>query len=118
METVGLSVAIITLYKTVVGCVICVDGLRNYKRDRDTCLFRLQNAQLRVSRWGEAAGVLGMADKEGYETAKRRLRVNDEDFKRAHHLLEHISRLFADAEKQSGSVVKLQSGAAEENPGQ
>jgi hypothetical protein len=59
-EAVGLAVSIVglaTTFDSVIKCFEYIHLRRTFGTDFEDCLFKLDNAKLRLSRWGEAVGL-------------------------------------------------------------
>lgn len=107
MEPAGLAVgvfAIAGLFNNAVDCFGYVQLGRNLEKDFTTCVLKLGDARLRLSRWGKAVGLSG--DLQDTEELNRTFRA-EEIREIAEERLKHILGLFADAE---GISRKFQSG--------
>jgi Prion-inhibition and propagation len=103
MEPAGLTVGVVALaglFNNAVDCFEYIQLGRNFGKDFQTSLLKLDNARLRLSRWGEAARLNGdVADVQSLELTA----LSPEDIPKAEGLLGHILDLFTDAEKVSGN---------------
>jgi hypothetical protein len=101
MEAGGLAVGILalaSLFNNAVDCFEYVQLGRSFGTDFQTCLLKLDNARLRLSRWGQAVGLSG--NLEGAQSLQEAT-VQEEDIAKAEHVLGQIMELFADTEKIS-----------------
>lgn len=60
MKPVSLSVSVIalaTIFDSALDCFKHVKVAKSFGSDYQTCVLRLQNIQLRLSRWGETVGL-------------------------------------------------------------
>jgi len=98
MEPISLAVgvaALAGLFETAIDGFRYVRAGREFGTDFQTSCLQLDNAQLRLSRWGEAVGLgLQTAAAATLETTT----VPKEDIKRAEERLGHIVALFQQAE--------------------
>jgi hypothetical protein len=114
MEVVSLSigaVALAALFNNAVDCFNYVRVAQSTGRDLQTCLLRLQNLQLRLSRWGEGVGLTAFDDDS------LRIPLSADEQQKIKPLLEHIIRLFESAEKvamKQGTSRKISSKVPEE----
>jgi hypothetical protein len=111
MEPVGFAVGVIALaglFNNAVDCFEYVQLGRNFSSKFQTNIIRLDNARLRLSRWGQAVGVgSDLAEIRSLDSAT----LSQEDIKRAEEMLGQIQKLFADAEGISTSLkAKANSG--------
>ncbi|EOA91947.1 uncharacterized protein SETTUDRAFT_162498 [Exserohilum turcica Et28A] len=101
MEPAGLAVGILGLagvFSNAVDCFEYVQLGRNFSTNFQTSLLKLDNARLRLSRWGEALGVNG---NYGAIQTLQQTTFPEEDVKRADELLGQILHLFDEAQKAS-----------------
>lgn len=106
MEPVGLAVGIAGLAGVFMACVDCFEYVqlgREFGKDYEKCLLRLDTARLRLSRWGAAVG-LG----SGPHT-KPPISASDEAVTLSQSLLEQILETFKDAERISERFRKHKS---------
>jgi hypothetical protein len=114
MEVVSLSigaVALAALLNNAVDCFNYVRVAQSTGRDFQTCLLRLQNLQLRLSRWGEGVGLTAFDD----DSIRIPFSANEQQ--KIRPLLEHIIRLFESADKEAmkqGTSRKTSSKVPEE----
>ncbi|KAL9074931.1 MAG: hypothetical protein Q9157_004201 [Trypethelium eluteriae] len=97
-EASGLAVGVVALaglFNSTVECFEFVQLGRNFEKDFQTSQLKLDNARLRLSRWGKSLGLNdNIQDTQSLGTYFRA----DEDIKQAESLLGQIIELFADAE--------------------
>lgn len=90
MEPTGLAVGIIALaglFNNAVDCFEYVQLGRSFGTNFQTSLFKLDNARLRLSRWGQAVGLSGdIASVQSLQSAK----LSQEDIPKAEKLLGQI----------------------------
>lgn len=98
-EPAGLAVGIVALaglFNTTVECFEYIQLGRTFRTDFQTSQLKLDNARLRLSRWGKS---LGLNDKDIQETASLQGCFRTEkNVKQAEALLGQILELFAEAE--------------------
>jgi hypothetical protein len=98
MEAGGLVVGIVALtglFNNAVDCFEYVQLGRSFGTNFQTSLLKLDNARLRLSRWGQAVGLSGeLEDARSLQEAT----VQKEDISKAERVLGQILELFADAE--------------------
>jgi hypothetical protein len=98
MEAGGLAVGIVALtglFNNAVDCFEYVQLGRSFGTNFQTSLLKLDNARLRLSRWGQAVGLSGeLEDVRSLQEAT----VQKEDISKAERVLGQILELFADAE--------------------
>jgi len=113
MEPAGLAVggvALAGLFNNAVDCFEYVQLGKNFGKDFQTSLLKLDDARLRLSRWGKTVGLSGeIADLQSLESTQ----LSAEAVPKAERLLGQILDLFADAERVSG---KFKSHAAIGDP--
>jgi hypothetical protein len=101
MEPAGLAVGVIALagmFNNAVDCFEFVQLGRNIGKDFQTDLLKLDNARLRLSRWGKAAGLSGqIANAQSLISTM----LSTEDIPKAENLLGQVLELFEDAERVS-----------------
>jgi hypothetical protein len=98
MEPVGLTVGVIALaglFNNAVDSFEYIQLGRNFGKDFQTSLLKLDNARLRLSRWGQSIGLSG--DLRDVQSLQQRLGSTN-DIGKAEEILGHILELFADAE--------------------
>jgi len=109
MEPAGLAVgalALAGLFNNAVDCFEYVQLGRNFGTNFQTSLLKLDNARLRLSRWGQAVGLSGdIANAQSLQSTA----LPTEDIPKAEKLLGQILELFADAE---GVSAKFKSRAS------
>ncbi|KAK4983639.1 hypothetical protein LTR50_007096 [Elasticomyces elasticus] len=89
------AVALARLFKNAVDCFEYIQLGRNLRKNFQTDWLKLDNARLRLSRWGEAVRLNGeVADVQSLES----IALSAEDVPIAERLLGQILELFADAE--------------------
>ncbi len=103
MEPAGLTVGILGLaglFNNAVNCFEYVHLGRNFGSNFQTSLLKLDNARLRLSRWGKAVGLSGEGETvQSLQTTT----LSTEDVPKAERLMGQILELFAEAEGVSGS---------------
>ncbi|ORY18352.1 prion-inhibition and propagation-domain-containing protein [Clohesyomyces aquaticus] len=101
MEAGGLAVGLValaSLFNNAVDCFEYVQLGRSFGTNFQTSLLKLDNARLRLSRWGQAVGLSGnLEEVQSLQEAT----VQKEDIAKAERLLGQIMELFADTEKIS-----------------
>ncbi|KAB2569789.1 Heterokaryon incompatibility protein S [Lasiodiplodia theobromae] len=117
---VGVS-EVVTLLDTALACFEGVQIARSLDKDLNSHRIKLDIIQLRLSRWGEAAGLypssgsasdssttdLTKADGQSGATNDRKLlRITDED--KAKHILEDIAAEFVVAQKEAAKMQPQQ----------
>ena len=98
MEAGGLAVGIVTLanlFNNAVDCFEYVQLGRNFGTNFQTSLLKLENARLRLSRWGQAVGLSG--DPQNAPSLQA-VAIAAGDTPKAERLLGQILKLFVDAE--------------------
>jgi hypothetical protein len=107
MEPAGLAVGVIALaglFNNAVDCFKYVQLGRSFGTNFQTSLLKLDNARLRISRWGAAVGLSGdLEDARSLQGAT----VNKEDVLIAERTLGQILKLFADAEGISAKYKRF-----------
>jgi hypothetical protein len=98
MEPVSLSVSVValaTIFDSALNCFKHVKVAKSFGSDYQTYVLRLQNLQLRLSRWGEIVGLgKGLAALETSTASP----LQESQLKQAEELVGHIAQLFYDAE--------------------
>jgi len=98
MEAGGFAVGVIalaSLFNNAVDCFEYIQIGRNFGTNFQTCLLKLDNARLRLSRWGQAAGLSGnVEDTQSLQQGS----LSAEDIPKAEKILGQVLDLFADAE--------------------
>jgi hypothetical protein len=98
MEAGGLAVGVIALaglFNNAVDCFEYIQLGRSFGTNFQTSLLKLDNARLRLSRWGQAVGLSGeLEDAQSLQEAT----VQKEDIPKAERVLGQILDLFANAE--------------------
>jgi hypothetical protein len=108
MEPVSLSVSVValaTIFDSALNCFKHVKVAKSFGSDYQTHFLRLQNLQLRLSRWGETVG-LGKDLTAGEQSMAGAL--PESQLKQAEALVGNIIRLFCDA----GEVADRYAGNA------
>ena len=98
MEPAGLAVgvfAIAGLFNNAVNCFEYVQLGQNFEEDFTTCILKLDDAKLRLSRWGQAVGLNG--DLRNTKELNQ-IFSSEEINKNVQKRLRHILKLFSDAE--------------------
>jgi hypothetical protein len=99
MEAVSLGVSVValtSLFETALDCFKYVKVAKSFGSDYQTYVLRLQNLRLRLSRWGEAAGL----GKQLTATQQpRTTALSESEVEQAKALVGHIIRLFSDTEE-------------------
>ncbi|KAF2734182.1 hypothetical protein EJ04DRAFT_512682 [Polyplosphaeria fusca] len=98
MEPVSLAVsvgALAGLFNNAVDCFEYVQLGRSFGTDFQTSLLKLDNARLRLSRWGQAVGLSGNLE---YARSLQEAAVSKENIDQAEEVLGQIIKLFAEAE--------------------
>ncbi|OAK94517.1 hypothetical protein IQ06DRAFT_298529 [Phaeosphaeriaceae sp. SRC1lsM3a] len=101
MEAAGLAVGVVALaglFNNAVGCFEYVQLGHNFGTNFQTSLLKLDNARLRLSRWGQAVGLSG--DLEGAQSLQEAT-VRKEDIDNAERILGQLLDLFVEAERLS-----------------
>ncbi|KAH0035849.1 hypothetical protein KCU78_g1976, partial [Aureobasidium melanogenum] len=105
MEPVGLAVGVFALaglFNNAVDCFAYIPLGKNIKQDFTTCCLKLSDANLRLSRWGEAVGLSGnLRDVD----LPNRIFRNKDVVDNARARLEHILELFSKAENISNKFL-------------
>ncbi|MCJ1227993.1 hypothetical protein MMC12_004652 [Toensbergia leucococca] len=103
MEPVGLTVGIVALaglFNNAVDCFEYVQLGRNFGTNFQTSLLKLDNARLRLSRWGQSVGLSG-----GLEDVQSLQQIfGSTDIDKADGILGQVLELFADAEGVSTKI--------------
>jgi tRNA U34 5-carboxymethylaminomethyl modifying enzyme MnmG/GidA len=97
---VGLAISIVglaSLFNNVIDCFEYIHIGKNFGGDFETSLLRLDNAMLRLSRWGEAVGLCGRITEETTLPSW----IKPEEKTSAEKTLGKILNLFEDAEKEA-----------------
>jgi hypothetical protein len=98
MEPVSLTVSAIglaALFSNAVDCFEYIKLGRNFGTHFQSCLLKLDNARLRLSRWGQAAGLSGTVEDT---QPLQQLALPAEDILKAGKMLRQVLDVFADAE--------------------
>ena len=101
METASFAASILALaglFNDAVDCFEYIQLGRNCGKDFQTCLLKLDDARLRLSRRGQSAGLSG--DLNNMQALQRTLR-SEQNIEQATFRLEQIFRLFREAERVS-----------------
>lgn len=101
MEAAGLATGVIALaglFNNAVDCFEYVQLGRDFGSSFQTSVLKLDDARLRLSRWGESVGLSGDL-KDGL--ALQQTLVSAQDVDKARDRLGHILHLFANAEHVS-----------------
>jgi Prion-inhibition and propagation/SesB domain on fungal death-pathway protein len=101
-EAAGLVVGVVALaglFNNTVECFELIQLGRNFGQNFQTCQLKLDNAKLRLSRWGKSWGLSDdIQDAQSLED-----RIGSENIKHAEALLGQILFLFANAEGLSNN---------------
>lgn len=104
MEAVGLAIslaALVSVFETAVDGFQYVQLGKQFGTDAQTAWLKLDNAQLRLSRWGEAIGLTkGVEEAESLQSTL----LTPEAVQRAEDRLGHIVNLFKKAEATSNAL--------------
>lgn len=103
MEPVGLGIGIASLAGVFTSCVDCFEYIqlgRQFGKDYEKCLLKLDTVRLRISRWGMAVGL------SPEPHLKPQIFTSDEDIRLAQSLLDQILGTFKDAERVSERFKK------------
>jgi len=98
MEPAGLTVGVVALaglFNNAVDCFEYVQLGRNFGKNFQTSLLRLDNARLRLSRWGQSVGLSG--DLGDVQSLHQTL-GSAQNVDKADRLLGQVLELFAGAE--------------------
>jgi len=104
MEPASLTVGVLALavlFNNAVDCFAYVQIGRNIKQDFTGSILRLDNTQLRLSRWGQAIGLGG--DLSNVKELNSIFNSSD-DAGKVKERLEQIIELFVDAEATSSKL--------------
>ena len=107
-DPVGITIGVVGLaglFSSAVDCFEYVQLGRNFGKNFGTSLLKLDNARLRLTRWGIAVGVSG--DLKDVQSL-RLTSVSAQDIQKTERILGQILELFADAE---GISAKFKSRA-------
>lgn len=102
----GIANETLSLLKTALTWFECVQIARSFEKNFDAHQIKLDIIQLRLSRWGEAAGI--DATKQSGETA---LAISNHE--RANALLEQIDHLFQQAKEDAEKLRPKDTSAAQ-----
>ena len=108
MEPVGFTIGVLGLcglFSNAIDCFEYIQLGRNFSKSFQTCLLKLDNARLRLSRWGKSVGLAGDAKDI---SSLREIFASAEDRRKTEAILGQILVLFADAE---GILNKFKSRA-------
>jgi hypothetical protein len=98
MEPVSLTLAVAGIPGIFVACVDCFRYIqlgREFETDFEVALCKLEAAEMRLTRWGQAMGI------SGPDTKLRTEDYNEEDLVKAFHWLSEIQRAFESAREMS-----------------
>jgi hypothetical protein len=104
MEVGGLTVGVLALaglFNNAVDCFEYVQLGRNFGKNFQTSLLKLDNARLRLSRWGQSVGMSG--DLNDLQSLNQTL-GSAQDKGKAEGILGQILELFAEAEGVSSKI--------------
>lgn len=107
MEPTGLAVGVLGLaglFNNAVDCFKYIQLGRNFGIDFQTCLLKLDIAQLRLSRWGYSIGLSG--DAQNARSLEDTL-GSQKDVSKAEEILGHIIELFARVEQAAPNTPSL-----------
>ncbi|KAL9626667.1 MAG: hypothetical protein Q9164_007826, partial [Protoblastenia rupestris] len=93
-DAAGLTVGIAGLFSNAVQCFEYIQLGRDFGKNFQTSQLKLDNARLRLSRWGSSLGLSG--NLQGAQLVEERF--DSQQIERAKALLGQILELFADAE--------------------
>jgi hypothetical protein len=113
MEPVGFAVGVIGLaglFTNVIDCLNYIHIGKNFGDDFETNLIKLDNAMLKLSRWGEAVGLSGSLSDATYLPSW----IKAEEAETAKRTLGQILNLFDKAAKQAEKFKKEHEGTHEE----
>ncbi|PSN61267.1 hypothetical protein BS50DRAFT_562753 [Corynespora cassiicola Philippines] len=114
MEASSLAIGTVTLaglFNNAVDCFEYVQLGRNFGTNFQTSLLKLDNARLRLSRWGQAVGLSGSVE---HARSLQESSVKIEDIPKAEKVLGQILELFVESEKISARY-KISVGANSSN---
>jgi len=97
MESTGLAIGALglaSLFNNVVDCFEYVQIGRSFGKSFQTSLLKLDIARLRLSRWGQAVGLVHLDDIQSLDGTK----LSPQDIPGANKILGQIEELFADTE--------------------
>ncbi|KAH8651652.1 prion-inhibition and propagation-domain-containing protein [Ilyonectria robusta] len=90
METAGLALGLISLattFDTVLRCFEYIHFAKTFENDYEDCVLKLDNARLRLSRWGEAVGLHGVDE---HTKSLRGTKIPEPDIPSAEKLLKSV----------------------------
>jgi hypothetical protein len=102
-EPVGLAVGILGLaglFNNAVDCFEYVHLTRSFGKNYQTSLLKLDNARLRLSRWGEAVGLNTVGRIEDV-TSLQSTSISKDDIPKAEKVLGELIRLFKETEEKA-----------------
>lgn len=100
MDIAGLAVSVAGLFNNAIECFEVVQLGRTFERDLQTSQLKLDNARLKLSRWGKSLG-LDEENVRDLPSLRRELFEPVTDLGIAEGLLQQIKKLFEDAETLS-----------------
>ncbi|KAL9624203.1 MAG: hypothetical protein Q9160_001450 [Pyrenula sp. 1 TL-2023] len=103
MAEAGLVLATFGAFNNAIQCFNYVHLAKTFDRDTQTTQLKLDVAKLRLSRWGRSVGLDEV--NETRPSLPPGLSSSANELERAKKLLEHIYRLFEDAETQSRKLL-------------
>jgi hypothetical protein len=97
MEVAGLVtgvIALVGLFNNAVDCFEYIQIGRNFGKDFQTNLLKLDVARLKLTRWGKAVGISSIDE----VSSLQKTLLSKDDIEKAEELIGQILDLFADAE--------------------
>lgn len=104
-----LALSIPGLFLTCVQYFTLVQLGRNFKNDFGSCLLQLRAIELRLQRWGRAAGITDATSEDFVKNLQERHTPQEIEF--AYNACKHIKKQLSRAQEDSQDIV-------DENPGQ
>ncbi|KAL8715721.1 MAG: hypothetical protein Q9220_000388 [cf. Caloplaca sp. 1 TL-2023] len=99
-EAAGLALAVFSALDGAIQCFDFVHLGRNFDRDSQSVILKLDIAKLKLSRWGCSVGF----DAIDSGALKLRIAATSEELSQANKLLEHIQYLFHQANQVSADL--------------
>ncbi|RFU34874.1 hypothetical protein B7463_g1449, partial [Scytalidium lignicola] len=103
-EAAGFAFAILGAFNDAVRCFEYIQVARNFDKDFQTAILKLDISRLRLARWGQSIGLDRV--EEGMQTLPGIIGSQD-DHEQAEKLLRQIVELFTDAERVSAKLKPL-----------
>ncbi|KAI9847323.1 MAG: hypothetical protein M1837_002910 [Sclerophora amabilis] len=97
-DAAGVAVGTAALFSTCVQCFGYIQLGRNFSKDYDKCLLRLDLVKHRLLRWGRSVGIDADADPVLSSCGLQMAGATEEDVEMVRRLLEQIKGVFDDAE--------------------